>query len=106
MLKDCSKAIALNPHSAKAHYRSAMALVALERFDEALDCCDRCLQFDADNKGVQGVRARTLDRKAAIEKKEQTRLERIRKEQEAEMKLKIAYRVRVPSIPFRNSQAT
>ncbi|KAJ7638502.1 hypothetical protein FB45DRAFT_976662 [Roridomyces roridus] len=56
VLRDCSKALTLNPKSSKAYYRSALALLALERAEEALDCCDRCLLFDADNKGVQNER--------------------------------------------------
>ncbi|KAF7317097.1 hypothetical protein HMN09_00444400 [Mycena chlorophos] len=94
VLRDCSQALSLNPRSSKAFYRSASALLSLDRVDEALDCCDRCLQFDGDNKGVQGVRKRALDRKVVLEKKEQDRLERIRLEKEAETKLQIAYRER------------
>ena len=56
VLRDCSKAIGVNPQSSKAYYRSAMALIALERYDDALDACDRCLQFDKDNKTVQAAR--------------------------------------------------
>ncbi|KAJ7056679.1 hypothetical protein C8F01DRAFT_992658 [Mycena amicta] len=94
VLRDCSQALTLNPHSSKAFYRSALALLALERVDEALDCCERCLKFDPDNKGVQGARSRSLDLKAAFEKKERERTERIRREKEAELKLNMAYRER------------
>ncbi|CDO68732.1 hypothetical protein BN946_scf184652.g59 [Trametes cinnabarina] len=55
VLRDCSKAIGVNPKSSKAYYRSALALIALERYDEALDCCDRCLQFDKDNKAERNI---------------------------------------------------
>ncbi|KAF7312063.1 hypothetical protein MIND_00218400 [Mycena indigotica] len=94
VLRDCSTALSINPRSSKAFYRSAMALLTLERADEAIDCCDRCLKFDPDNKGVQSIRSKTLERKAALEKKEKERLERIRREKAAETKLTLAYRER------------
>ncbi|KAJ7477070.1 hypothetical protein B0H11DRAFT_1809238, partial [Mycena galericulata] len=78
VLRDCSKALILNPKSSKAFYRSALALVALERADEALDCCDRCLKFDPENKGV-------------------TKLQQVK---EAKYKLNVAFRERnLISIP-------
>lgn len=67
VLRDCSKAITLNPHCSKAYYRSTLALFALERVEDALDCCDRCLAFDAENKAVQALRERAAK---AVELKE------------------------------------
>ena len=98
MLRDCSKAISINPKSSKAYYRSALALVALERYDEALDCCDRCLEFDKDNKGVQGVREKATKLKEEKERKERERQERLRQEQLKKERLRAAYRVRRPSV--------
>ena len=69
VLKDCSKAIALNATSSKAYYRSALALVALERLDEAIDCCERCLQFDKENASVKSTLEKALKLKEAKEKK-------------------------------------
>ncbi|TFY59271.1 hypothetical protein EVJ58_g5880 [Rhodofomes roseus] len=94
VLQDCSKAIKTNPHSSKAHYRSALALVALERFDEAIDCCDRCLQFDEKNKDVRALRQRAEGQKFAKEEKEKKRQERIRKEQEHKRRLEVAFKER------------
>ncbi|KAL1758742.1 hypothetical protein FB107DRAFT_271706 [Schizophyllum commune] len=67
VLRDCSKAITLNPRSAKAFYRSALALLALERAEDALDCCDRALAFDANNLAMKGLRERAVK---LIEQKE------------------------------------
>jgi len=94
VLRDCSKALTLNPKSSKAFYRSALALVALERPDEALDCCDRCLAFDPENKGVQTVRLRAQQLKSDMEKKEKDRLEKLQKVKEAKYKLNVAFRER------------
>ncbi|KAF7331748.1 hypothetical protein MKEN_00054600 [Mycena kentingensis (nom. inval.)] len=94
VLRDCSQAISLNTCSSKAYYRSSMALLALEKVDEGLDCCDRCLAFDPDNKGVQGVRTRILALKAALEKKEAERVARIQRENDARMKMNTACRER------------
>lgn len=92
VLRDCSKALMINPKSSKAYYRSSIALLALERVDDAIDCCDRCLQIDKDNKSVQSVRERASKAKAAKELKDQERLERIRKEKELNTRLSAAFK--------------
>ncbi|KAJ7667672.1 hypothetical protein DFH06DRAFT_1322261 [Mycena polygramma] len=94
VLRDCSKALTLNPKSSKAFYRSAMALVALEKIEEALDCCDRCLEFDPENKGVQAVRVRAQKIKSDLDKKEKDRLEKLQRTKEAKYKLAVAFRER------------
>ncbi|KAH9947251.1 40S ribosomal protein S7 [Amylocystis lapponica] len=93
VLRDCSKAITLNSKSSKAHFRSALALMALDRIDEALDCCERCLEFDKDNKSIQVVRDKAATRKAEKEEKEKERQEKIRREREQEQRMKIALNV-------------
>lgn len=93
VLRDCSTAISLNPKSSKAFYRSASALVALERYDEALDCCTKCLAFDPDNKGMEAIRQKTQSLKDAKEKKERERRDKLRREQEEKRLLQIAFKV-------------
>ena len=90
---DCSKALLINPKSSKALYRSSLALLSLERVEEANDCCDRCLDFDKDNKSVQGVRERVINAKAVKDRREHERLERARKENELNRRLKAAFQV-------------
>jgi hypothetical protein len=80
--------LTLNASSSKALYRSACALVALERAEEAIDCCTRFLAFDQ-NKAINVVLDRARKLKAAQDKKEQERKERLRKEHE----LNLAYKV-------------
>lgn len=92
VLKDCSKAIALNPQSSKAYYRSANALVALERYEDAIDCCERCLQFDNSNSPMQALLETARKLKEAKERKEREKAERIRREQEERRRLNEAFK--------------
>ncbi|RDB20499.1 Tetratricopeptide repeat protein 4 [Hypsizygus marmoreus] len=94
VLRDCSKALILNQHSSKAYYRSALALLLLERVDEALDCCNRCLDFDAENRGVLGVRDRATKAKAEKDRREREKAERSRKEKEEKHQMVIAFKER------------
>ncbi|TCD64335.1 40S ribosomal protein [Steccherinum ochraceum] len=86
--------LTINPESSKAFYRSASALVFLNRMDEALDCCDRCLQHDPDNANVQDLRKKAAKLKEAKEKKEAERLEQARKKEEEVKKLRVAFQAR------------
>lgn len=52
-LRDALRAVELKPDWAKAHFRQADALFALERFDEAVDAYDRGLALDADNDDMR-----------------------------------------------------
>ena len=81
-IRDCSQALGLNPRSIKAFYRSAKALFALERFIEAVDCCDHALLLDEGNTAARQLRARIVDRSAVVEKREEEKKERERREAE------------------------
>ncbi|KAF7794535.1 hypothetical protein EIP86_005669 [Pleurotus ostreatoroseus] len=94
VLKDCSEVIKLNLHSSKAYFRSATALVALERLEEALDCCNRCLQFDKDNTAVKSLREKTSQSKKAKDEKQKQREEKLRKERAEQAILVAAYQRR------------
>jgi tetratricopeptide (TPR) repeat protein len=94
VLRDCSKALNLNPKSSKAYYRSSLALLSLGQHEEALDSCDRCLLFDPNNSGVKSARDRILKEKEEAERKDQENQERIRKEEDEKSTLKMAFRVR------------
>ena len=88
----------LNSKSSKAYYRSSLALLALERVEQALDCCDRCLQFDPDNQGVIGARDRAVAAKAKKDRKEAERLEKIHAEKELKRRMNLALQVTKPVI--------
>ncbi|KAJ3569356.1 hypothetical protein NP233_g5103 [Leucocoprinus birnbaumii] len=94
VLRDCSKAISNNEKCSKAYYRSALALLALERVDEAVDCCQRCLAFDQDNTGIRAVHEKALKAKKEKEARELAREQRIKKEQEEKAIMAAAYQAR------------
>ncbi|PPR02467.1 hypothetical protein CVT24_002016 [Panaeolus cyanescens] len=94
VLRDCSKALTLNPKSSKAYYRSALALVSLSRYDEALDCCARCLAYDTTNSGVKSVEDRAKKLKAEAEEREAKKKEERKREEEAKLAIKVALRQR------------
>lgn len=101
VLRDCSKALTLNNNSSKSYYRSALALTSLSRYEEALDCCSRCLAYDADNTGVKAVQVRAAKLKREADIREQKKQEEKRKEDEKKMVLKMALRVIQFVSPFR-----
>jgi hypothetical protein len=78
---------------AKAFYRSALALLALDRVDEAIDCCIRCLSFDPDNSGMKSVHDRAIKAKQEKEAHERARQERIKQEKKGREILAAAYQV-------------
>lgn len=79
-LRDCSAAISLNPKASKAYYRSALALTSLERFEEAIDVCQRCLKFDKGNQGIRNALQKATTLQAAKLKKERDRQAQIKRE--------------------------
>lgn len=98
MLRDCSKVLTLNTKSSKAYYRSATALFALERYEESLDCCERCLEYDPENKGVRSIRDRSAKAKAEKLRKESEKQERIHNEQREKKLLQVAFKVHSISV--------
>ena len=94
VLRDCSAAIMINVESSKAYYRSALALVALERYDEAVDSCSRCLSFDPTNQLVFSLKEKAGNLHDTKVKKEQEKQERLRVVEEKERRLQAAFKVR------------
>ncbi|KAG2158989.1 40S ribosomal protein S7 [Suillus bovinus] len=94
VLRDCSKALILNAKSSKAYYRSAMALSALGRYEESLDCCERCLEYDPENQGVRSVRDSSAKAKAEKLRKECEKQERIHNKQREKKLLQVAFKER------------
>jgi len=90
VLRDCSKALTVNMKASKAYYRSGLALLSLDRVDEAIDCCDRCAEFDSDNESIKALREKARKKKEEKEKKEREKQERTRKEKEEQRRLKAA----------------
>ena len=99
VLRDCSVAITINIKSPKAYYRSALALVALERYDEAVDSCSRCLSFDPTNRPVLSLKEKAGNLHDAKVKKEREKQERLKVAEEKRRRLQFAFKVRNASNP-------
>lgn len=93
VLRDCAKCLELNPRHVKALYRSARALLALDRVEEALDCCEHALAIEPDNAAVKAVREKTQKRKEQIEAKQRQKEQKEREEKEAKERLEKAFAV-------------
>lgn len=95
VLTDCAYALTLNANSIKAYYRSSLALLAMERFEECIDCCDRLLklQEEKDSKPTNVVRDKAVERKAKKDRKEGEAKERTRRKTETEKEMKKAFAV-------------
>ncbi|OAL75659.1 TPR repeat protein [Trichophyton violaceum] len=80
---DCASTLKLNPKNIKAFYRSATALLALDKVLEAEDACGRGLHLDKTNQPLQDLskkiaaRKAELDKIAARKREEQQRAEKI-----------------------------
>lgn len=93
-------AIKLNPQASKAYYRSGRALIELERYEDALDACQRCLAFDANNLSVKNL---IKDADTKIEKRNAALKEKERKANEAKaekelLELSCAVRPFIPEL--------
>ena len=93
MLRDCAKCLELNPKHVKALYRSARALLVLERLDEAHDCCEHALAVDPDNAAVKDVKQKIIKRKEQVETRKRQKEEREREEKEKKQRLEQAFKV-------------
>ncbi|KAG8807622.1 hypothetical protein FRC17_004379 [Serendipita sp. 399] len=94
VLRDCSKVLITNPSSLKAFYRSALALIALERSPEAIDCCNRALDIEPENSGILATLKRAKDFKELQERKESIRLQKIAAEKAEKKQLNDALKER------------
>ncbi|KAJ5231881.1 uncharacterized protein N7469_006469 [Penicillium citrinum] len=80
---DGAATLKLNPSNVKAYYRSAMALLKLDKVEEAEDAATRGLAVDPKNKSLQTAAKKIADRKAVKERivaRKKAEEERARKE--------------------------
>ncbi|KEY71499.1 hypothetical protein S7711_03565 [Stachybotrys chartarum IBT 7711] len=73
---DGAAALRLNPANVKACYRSARALLAVDRIAEADDVCARGLALDPDNKPLRAVAADIVARATALDTQRKAKAER------------------------------
>ncbi|KAG8903136.1 hypothetical protein FRB99_003679 [Tulasnella sp. 403] len=91
VLRDTSQALIINPRASKGYWRASVALVALERYDEALDVCDRCLSFDPNNSSIRTQRDKVVKLKEESTWKQMEKAERLRKEREEKRVMMAAF---------------
>jgi tetratricopeptide (TPR) repeat protein len=73
---DCGSAIKINPKNIKAYYRSAKALLALDKIVEADDACARGLALDLENKALRGVANEIIKKNEKVLEKRKKEIER------------------------------
>ncbi|KAH8173114.1 hsp70/Hsp90 co-chaperone cns1 [Sarocladium implicatum] len=98
---DCAAALRLNPRNIKACYRSAKALLAVDRIIEADDICARGLALDPENASLKAVAEDIIKRAKAVDAKKRKENERQAREKRREMLVKAALKAR--GIPTRST---
>ena len=98
---DCAGALRLNPKNIKAYFRSAKALLAVDRIEEADDVCARGLSLDESNKSLREVADAIIKRAKEIDAKRKRDAERIATEKRRAYLIKAALKAR--NIPTRET---
>lgn len=91
---DCAGALRLNPRNVKAFYRSARALLAVDRIAEADDACARGLALDEQNAALRGLARDILKRGERVTAKQRADDERAAREKRRKVLLKAALQAR------------
>ena len=77
---DCAAALKINPRNVKAWYRSARALLRVDRVDEADEACARGLALDGENKALRALADEIIKREKFLAEKKRKDEEREAKE--------------------------
>jgi tetratricopeptide (TPR) repeat protein len=91
---DCASALRLNPRNIKALYRSARALLAVNKIPEADDACARGLEIDSSNKPLLALAQDIIKAAEADAARRKVEEERLSKERRRETLLKTALQAR------------
>jgi len=98
---DCAAALRVNPDNVKAYYRSTLALLALDKLEEAEDACMRGLDLDRTNMAIKQLFNKILDRRGVLEERA-----RVKQEEEtriSKQKLLLATAIRARGIRTRTT---
>lgn len=98
---DCAAALRLNPRNIKAYFRSARALLAVDRIEEADDVCACGLSLDESNASLRAVADDIIKRAKEIDARRKRDAEREAKEKRRALLIKAALRAR--NIPTRTT---
>ncbi|KAJ1984070.1 HSP70/90 co-chaperone [Dimargaris verticillata] len=91
---DCKSALEINPKNVKALYRSARACLALEKFEEAIECCKWGLAFGPDNKSLNRLLEEVVKAESTAKAREAKRLAAEAEAREQQQRLTEALAVR------------
>ncbi|EPE33663.1 TPR-like protein [Glarea lozoyensis ATCC 20868] len=76
---DCGSALKINGRNVKAYYRSAKALLALGKIEEADDACAKGLSVDEGNVALKGVAREIIKKNEEITRRKKIEAEREQK---------------------------
>ncbi|KIV95017.1 hypothetical protein, variant [Exophiala mesophila] len=91
---DSAAALRINPQNVKAHYRSASALLALDKVLEALDVASRGIKIEPSNTALQTLLTKIRDRAQVKEAQDRRRLAEQRRKQQESLILQTALKAR------------
>ncbi|EAS37471.3 tetratricopeptide repeat domain-containing protein [Coccidioides immitis RS] len=99
---DCAAALKINPENIKAYYRSARALLTLDKILEAQDAANRGLALDPTNKSLLHTAEQISARKAALDALAAKK--RAEAEREKRVKVTLATALRARNIKVRETK--
>lgn len=91
---DCAAALKINPLNVKAWYRSAKALLKVDRVEEADDACARGLTLDSENKALRALAEEIIKRDKTLRELKRAKEEREAKERRKKAVLAAAIKAR------------
>ncbi|KAH6634575.1 hypothetical protein B0J18DRAFT_416638 [Chaetomium sp. MPI-SDFR-AT-0129] len=91
---DCAAALRLNPRNIKAFYRSARALLAVNKITEADDACARGLEIDSSNKPLLALAQDIIKTAGTDATKRKREEDRLSAERQKEKLLQVALKAR------------
>ncbi|CBQ73501.1 related to CNS1-cyclophilin seven suppressor [Sporisorium reilianum SRZ2] len=80
-LRDTSAVLGLNERNEKAYYRATRALIALERWQDAVDCAAHGLGVNADNAAISALKAKAEQKRVEAERRQADNTERARRKE-------------------------
>ncbi|KAI9878657.1 MAG: hypothetical protein M1830_000273 [Pleopsidium flavum] len=91
---DCAATLRLNPGNIKAYYRSAQALLALDKVGEAEDACAHGLAIEPSNTALKALQTKISARKDVLDGIERKRRERAERAKKERLYLQAAFKAR------------
>ncbi|KAK4161812.1 hypothetical protein QBC43DRAFT_322826 [Cladorrhinum sp. PSN259] len=91
---DCAAALKLNDRNVKAFYRSAKALLAVEKIAEAEDACSRGLEVDGSNAALKALAGEIIKANEKVTKAKQREDKRVAEEERKKRLLDAALKAR------------